>query len=190
MRTVADVIGSYRLEASTGLATTIAADGVLLAFRNHNTSNVAVRLKSLEIEALTTTAFSAAQQVGYYAKIARGYTVAPSNGTAIAIGASGKKRNSYPSTLVSDLRVASTSAVTAGTIATLDANPVVAGAFWSSAAGVMLPWRRHDFSEGEPGGIILLSDEGFLIYNTVLMGTAGVVPWKFSLEWDDVLLGN
>jgi len=186
---IIDVIGSYRQTWTTGAVTTIAAAtstaGHILALRNPTASAFSIRLRSLEVEFILTTAFGAAQEVGFDAFIARTYTAAHTNGTAIDT-ALGKRRASYPSTLLTG-RTASASALTAGTH-TLDTNAIARGSVWCGAIGATLAPRLYDLSYGELGGIILGPDEGIIARNTIVMGVTGVGKWHFTAEWDDVIV--
>ncbi len=188
--TIADVVGSYRLEIPSGLTTGIAADGILLSLR-HTNANIAIRIKSIDVAFITTTAFTAPQEVGWYAKIARSYSASPTNGTPITVGADGKKRASYPSTTLGggDVRVASASAITAGT-ATEDTNPFARRSVWSGAVGAQADWRELPFLLGDPKGIILQQNEGIIIRNLVAMGAGGVGRFVFTIDFDDVILAN
>lgn len=183
-----EVCGSYRTSVETGLVTTIAADGLLFSLRyvKPATYSFGLRLRRLEAEFLLTTAFGAAQEVGYQAFVARSYTASPSAGAAYVPGANdGKKRTSHkdnPFAAGGDMRVANALAITAGT-ATLDGAPIARGSYYASAIGTGIARIEHDFMHDD-AGILLGDNEGFVIRNTVLMGATGVGKWKFSLDYD------
>lgn len=192
-----DVVGAYKQTWTTGAVTTIAAGtssaGFLFSKRWVSTT-LAYRLRSLEVEFLLTTAFGAAQEVGFDVFKATGYSAAPTGATAITIGADGKKKASYPSSAFSgtgcDVRIANTGALTAGT-ATLDGQAVARGSLWAGAVGTAIATRYFDFTTSEPGGLILspsaaaANSEGLIIRNTILMGASGVGKWHFTFEWDE-----
>lgn len=193
MRSIIDVIGSYRQTFTTGLMTTIVAGtataGHILALRAA-TAGKAVRFRSFEIDAMVMTAFGAAQEWGFDLFVARTYSVAHSGATALSItGDNGKKRTTqYPTTALTG-RIAGTGALTAGTH-TLDGDAVARTGYWASAQGLQLN-RYWDFlSVDEPSGIICAASEGLVGRNTILMGATGVVKAHFTVEWDDVILGN
>jgi hypothetical protein len=196
MPTISDIRGSYRLSAQSGAVTTIAAAtssaGHIFSMRYvSSTTGAAMRIRAIEANFLLTTAFSAAQEVGFDVVAGRSFSASPTGATAIALsGNDAKKRTDHPnSDFVSggDIRIAGTSAMTAGTV-TLDSVPLVKGSFWASTVGNSLgPWR-YDLSQVEPGGVVLKNNEGIIIRNTVLMGATGVGKWTFSVEWDEVTL--
>jgi hypothetical protein len=190
MPSVIDVIGSYRQTVTTGAVTTIAAGtataGHILSLRSA-TAGKAVRLRSLEVEFILTTAFGAAQEVGFDAYVARSYSAAHTGGTAIDFtGDTGKAKQTTNSTILTG-RTASASALTAGTH-TLDTNAVARGSAWCSAIGAVLGPRFYDFTALEPGGLVLVNAEGLVVRNTILMGATGVGKWHFTFDWDDVVV--
>lgn len=187
MPTIYTQTGSYKQTYTTGAVTTIAAGtataGHILALRNASSTHV-VRLRSLEVEFILTTAFGAAQEVGFDAYIARSYSAAHTGATALTTTL-GKKRVGFDSTVLSG-RIADAGALTAGTH-TLDTNAFARGSVWCSAIGARLGPNYYDLS-GEPGGLYLTTNEGIVVRNTVLMGATGVGKWHFTVEWDDGIL--
>lgn len=190
MPSIIDILSSHKQTVSTGSVTTIAAAtataGHLLALRSA-TAGKAVRIRSMEVEFILTTAFGAAQRVGFDAVVARAYTAAHTLQTALDFsGNTGNARTSYDATILTG-RIAGTAALTAGTH-TLDTNPVARGSYWASAIGQVLGPRFYDFSGLECGGLVLANEEGLVVRNTVLMGATGVGQWDFTFEWDDVVV--
>ena len=189
MPSIVDVVGSHRMTWTTGAVTTIAAGdgtaGHILALRNPLASTRSIRIRTFEPEFILTTAFGAAQEVGFDAVIARTYTAAHTNGTALTM--TGGRSLTAQGTTVLAGRIASASALTAGTH-TLDTNAVAKGSQWCSAIGASLAPRLYDFTSNPLGGIILGADEGFIVRNTILMGATGVGKWHFTLEWDDCVI--
>ncbi len=197
MPTIIDVVGSYRQTFTTGAVTAIAAGtgvaGHLLALRWANANAAkAARIKTLQAEFLLTTAFGAAQEVGYDAYVMRAYTVThtAATGTALSFGTNdGKLRTQYAQSGMAG-RIASAAALTNGTH-TLDGNAIARGGAWCAAVGSRIEPTLHDFTKGsEPGGILLQNEEGLVVRNTILMGATGVGKWHFTVEWDEVLLGS
>jgi hypothetical protein len=183
-----NVISSHRHTATTGAVTLIAAGtataGHILCLRNPSTTRK-VRLRVLEVEFILTTAFGAAQEVGFDASIARSYTADHTAGTAITV-TGGRVLAAHDATVLTG-RTASTAALTAGTH-TLDTNAIARGSLWASTVGATLTRRCHDFTDCELGGIGLGQDEGIIGRNTILMGAAGVGKWHFTAEFDDVIV--
>lgn len=190
MPVIFDVTGSYKHTWTTGAVTTIAAGtataGHILALRNATSAARTIRLRSLEVEFILTTAFGAAQEVGFDAYVARVYTAAHTGATALTM-TGGRKVTTYDNPTLTG-RIADAGALTAGTH-TLDANAFARGSAWFSAVGQTLAPRFYDFSATEPGGIFLAADTGIVIRNTVLMGATGVGKWHFTAEFDEGILG-
>lgn len=188
MAKVVDVISSHRFTFTTGAVTTIAAGsataGHILALRNA-TSGKYLRLRTFEPEFILTTAFGAAQEVGFDAFKATGYTAPHTGATALTV-TGGKGVTTYDSTIMTG-RIADAGALTAGTH-TLDANPIAKGSQWCSAIGTSMAPRLYDFSGNETGGILLANEEGIVVRNTILMGATGVGKWHFTIEIDTVIV--
>ncbi len=188
MPPILDIIGSYRQSFVSGAVTTIAAGtasaGHIFALRNATASRF-VRIRTFEAEFLLTTAFGAAQEVGFDAFIARSYSAAHTGGTALTLtGTTGKKDSRYDNAFsILTGRIASTAALTAGTH-TLDTNPFAQGSIYASAIGAQMQGRFYDFSYMEPGGLVIAQNEGIVVRNTVLMGATGVGKWTFSIDYD------
>jgi len=188
-----DATGSYKQTVTTGAVTLIAAAtataGHILALRNITAATRTIRLRSLEVEFLLTTAFTAAQRVGFDVVIARSYTAAHTGATALTLnGNTGKKvggTGAYEAATLTG-RIADAGALTAGTH-TLDTNPIAQASVWCGAVGASLN-RYYDFSATEPGGIFLRADDGIVARNSVLMGAAGVGLWHFTFEYDEGIL--
>jgi len=188
MASIIDVVGSHRLTFTTGAVTTIAAGtataGHILAMRS-DSSPFAIRLRSIEPEFILTTAFGAAQEVGFDMFLARTYTGAHTGATALTM-TGGRVLTGHGATVMTG-RIADAGALTAGTH-TLDANPIAKGSQWCSAIGAALAPRLYDFTSNRLGGIILAADEGFVVRNTILMGATGVGKWHFTIEFDDCIV--
>lgn len=189
------VLGSYVQEFTSGAVTTIAAGtssaGHILALRQA-TAGEGSRIRKLSVQFLLTTAFGAAQKVGFDAYVVRAYSAAHTGGTALTLsGNDGKTVADLPSeTLVG--RIANTGALTAGT-QTFDDNPIASDSLWCGAIGASFASPRcYDFTGSPQGGIVLLGGdgsttcEGLVIRNSTLMGATGVGEWRFTVEWDRV----
>jgi len=187
MPVVFDIISSHRHAFSTGLVTGLTAGQSFLSLRHAPAAPTTrvMRLRHLEMEFITTTAFAAAQEMGFAAYIARSFSVAPSGGTAIAItGNEGKVLTSSQSSVLTGA-VSTTGALTVGT-RTLDAFPFVTSSFWSAAAGGSFGPRIYGQTLNfiEPGGIILANQEGIEFQSTIAMGGSGVGRWVATIAYD------
>lgn len=181
-------IGGYRQAFTTGAVTVVAAGtataGHLLAIRNksHAPRNRAVRLVALEVEFILTTAFTAAQEVGFDAYVLRGYLAAHTGATALTLGdGAGRYETAYPPSIALTGRIADAGALTAGTHA-LDTNAFARGSMWAAGIGAVLTTRRY---ESPDLGWWLGDEEGVVVRNSVLMGAVGVGKWHFTAEIEE-----
>lgn len=198
------VRGSYRLVATTGAVTTIAARtataGQLFTVRYPTAATAAhMYLRYLGARFTLTTAYGTAQETGCDLILARSYTVNGTNGTAVDLGSTVTTTNKYdpgfPASLITAgcCRIADTAAITAGTH-TLNANPVGAVTAWSAAIGDQVPLG----TSGAGGGfgvlfdarddgypIKITADQGFVCRNMPVMGATGVGHWDFCMIWDE-----
>ena len=201
-----DLLGSHRLEVSTGAVTVIAARtataGQLLSWRWPGAATSRCYIKYIGARFIATTAYTTAQETGCDLILARSFTVNGTNGTAVDVGSTVADTNvlatSHGTSLITAgcVRVATTAVVTAGAH-TLDANPLGSISGWTSAIGVMVPeasvraqgdgygplWDCDHTTHRAP--IVLATDEGFVIRNKILMGAVGVGRWDFVVEWDE-----
>jgi hypothetical protein len=187
-----NVLGSYRQSWTTGAVTTIAAGtgtaGHILALR-HATAGRGSLIKSLEVSFVLTTAFGAAQRVGFDASIVRSYANAhtAATGTALTVTGGGKNARFAAPSLAG--RIASAAALTAhGTPPTFDTNPICKDSFYASAIGAKMGPTFYDFTVSEQKGILLQNEEGLVVRNLILMGATGVGEWVFTCEWDEVAI--
>jgi hypothetical protein len=195
-------LGSYKMAVTTGAVTTIAAGtasaGHMFAFRWVSSASKCV-LRHVSGQFTLTTAFGAAQEVGCDLITTRTYSASHSGGTAIDMGGTvtnaNKIRAGAPTSLMStgDARISTTGALTNGTH-TIDPNPLAAISGYAGAVGIIV--SRYP-SGSLPGGLlwearddqdplVLTTNEGFLLRNTILMGASGVGRWQFHIEWDEV----
>lgn len=197
--------GSYRLVASTGLVTGVAAAtataGFLFTMRWSSSTSAKMYLKRVGARFTATTAYGTAQRTGCDLILARAYTASATGGTAIDVGSTVANTGNLDAGFATSLivanatRIADTDAFTAGT-QTLDANPIGVLIDWTGAIGDQVPrstsgiaggfgklWDYRDSAHGLP--IKFTQDEGFVIRNKVLMGATGVGVWDFLVEWDE-----
>lgn len=188
-------LGSYRIAVLSGLSTAIAAGtasaGHVFALRWSDATRLAV-LKYFKVRMAVVTGFTAAQELGFEAFVARGYSADHGGGTAITLGGNNaKKRTSMGTSLVTSaasVRVASTSALT-GSSFTLDASGFMAGSFKTLAAAATVQDGSYE-SVMDFGAIdhpiVLAQNEGIVVRNLVLMGAGGTVRWAIECAWDEL----
>lgn len=203
-----DLRGSYRLVASTGAITIVAARtataGHIFSFRwapaSLTTYNAYVRYIGAKFT--LTTAYGTAQETGCDLIVARSYSASHTGATAVDLGSTVTNTNKYATAENTSLmgvaglcRIGDTGALTAGT-QTLDANPIGILSDWSGAIGDTVPRSTSGVGSGfgalwdarETGfPLVLADDEGFVIRNLILMGATGVGRWDFCVEWDEGL---
>lgn len=183
----------YRLAASTGLITTVAAGtasaGHVFAFRWGSAAKVAL-VHRIYVKWRTVAGFTAAQEVGLDVMRATGYSASHSGGTAIVLNAPNlKKRQSYGASLLTDARISGTGALTAGTH-TLDGQHMGADCFAELAAAATVPKGAFDVDIPFAGcPLQLATNEGFVVRNTVLMGAGGTARVTVEVDWSEVITG-
>ena len=184
-------LGTYQLHVSSGAVTTIAAAtasaGFLFAYQWTNaTANAYVRYVGAKFT--LTTAYGAAQETGIDMITAPAYTVANTGGTAVTVTGN-KLLQHLPASKLASCRVASTTALTAGTF-THDANPIASTSAWTAAIGAQIAdadgGPRALFDERLTGSpLVFAASSGFFLRNTILMGATGVGRWDFTVIWDE-----
>lgn len=177
-------LGAYLLAADNGttvMTAGLAANSTIFSFRWGN-SNIAI-LNSIKMGMSTTTAF-AAGRIALSAFFARSFTASDTTQTALTLtGNNCKKRTSFGTTLLTDARISSTGAITAGT-RTLDAQPfgiLTAQTIVASANTVFAPntiMYVRDVTDAYP--ITFAQNEGFIIQAAV----PGTGTWFFSVAVD------
>lgn len=177
-------LGHYRISTATGtIAAALAASAELFQFRWTDATRLAVIHKIL-ISAGANVAATAAGLVTLEAVVARGWTAAGTGGAAGAMGGNNQKtRTSMGTSLIGEIRTATTAALGAGT-KTLDSqgvgNVVIGigtGAITVAADLTLIP--KTDLLEmdaNEPHPLVLAQNEGFVIRN-------GATAWPASMTW-------
>ncbi len=166
--------GHYRTVAASGLITGVAAGtgsaGHLFSFRNPS-STLLVFVTQIRFYWSTLVGFTAQQEMAIEAYRASAYTVDASGGTAVTPG---KRRNAFATASIAGARIATTGALTGGTV-TLAAQPLMrrgvlelAEAATVSKRSFEAEWRPRD-DHGE----VLAQNEGIIIRNSILMGAGG-----------------
>lgn len=192
--------GERRMAVVSGALTTVAAGtttaGHVFACRNPDTTKK-VLLRYLAVDFNLTTAFGAAQSMGFDVIGATGYTASHTGGTAIDVGStlanSQKIRTNDATSLFTAncVRIGSTGALTAGTH-TLHANPFAQCQKYMGAVGAQIQATLLDARDDGDGAVRspweFGQDEGFVIRNTILMGATGVGSLIVTMEWDEVTL--
>jgi len=163
-------LGSYAVSARTGvMAAGLAANSEILQLRWTDVTRLCV-ITSVHCSGGGSIAAFAAGVTVMEVLAARSFTAPGTGGTAIALTTNNNKlRSSMGTSLVNDMRIASTAALAVGA-KTLDAQPL--GSIVSSVtavAGVPLWPAAHLYEINENDGhpIILAANEGIVVRATV-----------------------
>ena len=178
-----EMLGAYQLSVASGALTTVAAGAPIFSFRYAPNNSTVCVIKRISIGFVCTTAFGAAQAMGYGVYVARSFSGSDSGGTAATLtGNNNKYRTSLATTAVTDLRIGTTAALTAGT-RTLDAQALGTNYFYVPGVGTSLTQTDLISYDANDYPIVLANNEGFVINNLVLMGATGVGTAVVNVEW-------
>lgn len=183
-----EALGHYRLCATSGLLTVVAARtataGHLFSLRAPAV-NIAY-IQRFKMSWRTIAGFTAAQEVGFKLFRLTGYSANHSGGTDIVLTSPQfKKRTSMPSTTLQSVRIGTTGALTAGTH-TFDTNELLSMQYAELAAGAAVP---KGFCEAKietfdtEYGMLVTGNEGFAITNEILMGAGGTGRLTVEIDW-------
>lgn len=192
----AGALGHYKFAGATGaIAAGMGSNGQLFSMRWTDATRLCVVTKVICTGVRATTAF-AVGTIDIKATIARSFSVSASGGTQVTLtGDNQALRTSFAASLVGDMRIASTAALTAGT-QTLDsqdigfltthssggvgsATPII-GSIYVPNNGILFD---ADVARGEHP-IVLVQNEGLVVRATV----PGTGVWNLGLEivWSEV----
>lgn len=181
--------GSYGLSAVTGtLAAAIAANSELAQFRWTDATRLGV-IRRIRVSAGMNVAATAAALLSLEAVIARSFSAAGTGGTALTItGNNGKLRTSMGTTLLGELRVASTAALGAGT-KTLDthgigilAYGILTGAITVTPNGTIIPLSDlYDCDNADGHPVVLAQNEGVIIKTGIIQPAA--MTWNLGVTY-------
>lgn len=182
----AELTAKYMVTMSTGALTGVTAGTAnpVWAMRQIDSASI-LQVRRLGISWVTTTGYTAAQYQDFQVHVARSYTVSSSGGTPWASTSNNSKLRTSLSTPTSmDMRIASTSALTAGTF-TADTNPIAQAGCNNAAAtaggNIAFVWLL-DQGPGEYP-LILAQNEGLIISPVTTMGAAGVGTLTVVVEF-------
>jgi hypothetical protein len=188
-------LGHYRMSAASGALAGAAASAPVFSFRWADATRLAV-VTSIIARQVPTTLFTAAQEHGVEFVVARSFSASDTAGTAIVTtGNQGKLRTSHATSLVTDMRISATAAVTAGT-RTLDTLSFANSSGWSQDINAAAATQQlvvtpvvctfqPDAARGEHP-LVLAQNEGFIVRETVALGAAGVVKLQVEVQWTEV----
>lgn len=193
--------GHYRLSMRSGLITGagVLADATLFSFRWADPAVLAV-LTFLEAFYTPLVVFAAEQELALKATQVSSFTARDSAGAAASLtGGSNRVRKNMGPSQVDEIRMATTTLLTAGT-RTLDAQDFCAGGglanVVNAAAGTQyvnpgggpVPFGFRfaaDLARGEHP-IIMSQLDGFIIRNAVVFGATGTARLTVNMAWSEV----
>lgn len=201
--------GAFRVCATSGVLSGIAAAtataGHLFVMRwNPPVSPSTTRylkwcaIQRIRAKLITIHGPTAAQEIGIDVSVLRGFSANYSGGTALTFGAHDQQKRTgtapaagingggmQPSQMA-DMRIASTSALTAGT-QTFDAQPIAQDSVSeaASAATVLTGRAVAEFvNQDDPGfPIVLAPNEGICVRNTILQGAGYTGRLMVEVDW-------
>ena len=177
-------LGAYSVAATSGtIAAGAVANAPVFSFRWGDATRVClVRKVSVAMASLATGFAAGIGQLGFI--IARGFSSSDSGGIVLTLtGNNAKRRTSFGSTLVTDSRISSTGALTAGT-RTLDTNDAsllqfAVGTATNTVMLATMPIWSPDWAGDWP--LVLVQNEGFIIRATV--PATGTWQVQVCVEW-------
>lgn len=185
-------LGHYRVAQTISLVAAQTTTGSLFTVR-WTASTQLVVLTKIRLEFLQTGNHTANLNTKAQVFAARAFTTADSGGTAITLtGNNAKKRTSMGTSLMGDMRFASTSAgLTVGT-RTLDSNPIFEMPIYiitTATVATVMPTFRKDLDIDVSDGThpyVFASSEGLVVKMSNNFGAAGTADLGIDLSWAEV----
>jgi hypothetical protein len=184
--------GSYKVGLVSGtMAAGLAANAEVFQFR-WASATLNCALRSVKLSATVAGTAFAAGAPSFKMTPARSWTVAGSGGTAATLtGNNLKSRTDFATTVVGDVRIASTAILGLGT-KTLDSSDVgaIVGVSGTATTGQIVPpgtdlYNRYSSDEYP---ILLEANEGFAIRATV--PATGTWTFAVTVEWTETLVAT
>lgn len=191
-------LGHYQLAKVTGtLPAALAAGAVVFSFRWTDATRLAVlyRLK-VSFQTLTTFTAGTLTDFGFDAYVGRSFSASHTGGSAATLtGNSFKTRTSMATTLVGDIRIATTAALAGGTL-TVDGDAFaqsIGKPNDSNPAGGTEKQRVNDpalLYQPDVGSghhpLVFASNEGFVVRNRTVWPAAGTGVVSVECMWAEV----
>ena len=188
-------LGQYGVSVATGdVGAGMAANGELLQFRWTSTTKLAA-IQEISVTGMRAGTAFAVGNIDLKATVARAWTAVGSGGTALTLtGDEATLRTNMGTSLVGDMRIATTAALTAGTktLDTQDLGRITthSSAGWNAATPIIgsiyLPttvlFKADNAADESP--LILNTEEGFVVRATV--PATGVWNLGVTVKWMEV----
>jgi hypothetical protein len=187
-------LGSYALSAVTGtIAAALAANSELVQWRWTDATRLGV-VRRIRVSAGMNVAATAAALLSLEAVIARSFTANGTGGTALTItGNNAKLRTSMGTTLLGEMRVATTAALGIGT-KTLDTQGIgitaysaLTGAITTQVSGRLVPLEDlFDCDNGDGHPVVCAQNEGFIIKSGIINPAAMTWNLGVTTRWAEL----
>lgn len=187
-------LGFYRVSSVSGtMAAALAANSEIFQFRWPDATKLAI-VTRIAISAGANVAATAAALCSFRVTAARSWSVAGSGGTRLTMtGNNQKLRTSMGTSLVNDIGIATTGALTAGT-KTLDAQDVGGVSFGIGTGAIttalnlniipMTELLNIDASNDHP--LVLAQNEGFVIRSGIIFPATMTWAFTVNISWAEV----
>jgi hypothetical protein len=189
-----ELLGVYSFSQATGGYSGLAANSEIFQFRWTDATKLAVLLRA-SISVGATVGASAAGLIDRQLIKATGFSASGSGGTQVLAANVNKKRTSFPTSVVGDLRIASNSALGAGTKTLAGTGIGIAAtgmgtlAIASQGGNQVLP--KVDLYNVSAGGVmeypeIAVTNEGWVIRMTQAEPTSATLFSAIDFIWAEV----
>lgn len=185
--------GAFQLSATSGLIAASAINSTVFSFRWAPGTGQYCLVKRVSLGVMTTTGPTVAQQLSWGLFVARNWLTSDTGGTtlqpaSLAQTVTGKYRTALQSSVLTDARIATTGALSAGS-RILDSQPLNSQNAWigATASGVgttLVNTNMKSYSINDHP-LVLQNNEGFVI-NLTLASVVMVHQIIVNVEWAEV----
>jgi hypothetical protein len=177
------VLSILSIGVSTGnIAATLAANSPLFSFRWGNASNFCIP-DLIQVGVTVSAAITASVATSLQLVIARSFSASDTGGTAVTLSSDNNVfRTSFATSLVTDSRIATTAALSAGT-RTLDSQPLRLLPFVTGTAIGMPLEMTTIYDRRSIFPIVLDQNEGFIIRNGAAGPADGTFVVHVNFQW-------
>jgi len=187
-------LGHFAFAGETGTTAGIAAKGAMFYLRNSDPTALIV-VEKIRCSAIIAAAITTGVVVDIGAWVARNSTAAGTGGTLPTLGGNNQRmRISMGTSLVTDLRIATTAALTLPTGAVMDTNPFAAAitqlsfqTTTTAIAGQPITDLYDNIAHGAHP-VILSSGEVLVLAPLTAGPVTGGIEWSFEVHWAEVAL--
>jgi len=188
-------LGQYAVTAVSGtILASLAASSPIFSCRWGNATNL-MYIEEISVQAQHSVAAAALAQFDLQLLIARAFTASDTGGTAVTLsGNNAKRRTNMGASLVTNMQVANTGTMTAGT-RTLDTSPIgrIQGQMKTTIGGMIFDVLPQPLFKAAPGvhPLIFAQDEGFIISNPIAAPATATWILAVTVRWAEIVsFGN